>query len=118
MKALIWILSLFVFTVLNTILGAATGFRAGSVLLYLIWFYSAQAMCNAWDKSRISKNAEKAGMRPFEYIKTQIPETVLERCEENRGDYDSLKRIVTAYTKEKLISRAYADILLEEYRLK
>lgn len=44
MKALIWILSLFVFIVLNTILGAATGFRAGSVCFTLFGF-TAHGQC-------------------------------------------------------------------------
>ena len=48
MKALIWILSCFIFSVLNVILGEITGIRVGSVLFYVIWYYSARAMCTAW----------------------------------------------------------------------
>lgn len=62
MKAFIWISSCLVFSVLNVILGEATGFRIGSVLFYLIWFYSARAMCKAWDKHVIAKKAEKVGI--------------------------------------------------------
>ena len=74
MKALIWIVSFLVFTVLNVIFGYAAGFRVGYVLLYAIWYYSARAMCKAWDKHRIAKKAEKAGVRPFENIKDEIPD--------------------------------------------
>lgn len=116
MKVLIWTLSFVVFTVLNVILGYASGFRIGSILFYFIWFYSARGMCKAWDKHRIAKKAEKAGISSFEYIKAEIPEMVLANCEENRGSYDSLKENLKGYAKEDQITRAYADILLDEYK--
>ena len=77
MKALIWILSCFIFSVLNVILGEITGIRVGSVLFYVIWYYSARAMCKAWDKHRITKKAEKAGVSAFAQIKSEIPTAVL-----------------------------------------
>lgn len=115
MKVFIWISSCLVFSVLNVILGEITGFRIGSVLFYIIWFYSARAMCKAWDKHRITKKAEKANISPFEYIKGEIPKEILVNCEENRGSYDRLKEELKDYAKEKQITRAYADILLDEY---
>lgn len=115
MKAFIWISSCLVFSVLNVILGEATGFRIGSVLFYLIWFYSARAMCKAWDKHVIAKKAEKVGISPFAYIKGEIPKAVLTSCEQSRGNYDKLKEELKDYAKDKQITRAYADILLDEY---
>ena len=97
MKAFIWISSCLVFSVLNVILGEATGFRIGSVLFYLIWFYSARAMCKAWDKHVIAKKAEKVGISPFAYIKGEIPEAVLTSCEQSRGNYDKLKEELKDY---------------------
>ena len=116
MKVLIWFSSFLIFTFLNVLLGYATGVRAGSVLFYCVWFYSARAMCKAWDKHRIAKKAEKAGVCSFEYIKGEVPEIVLANCEENRGNYDRLKENLRRYAKEDQITRAYADILLDEYK--
>ena len=115
MKALIWILSCFIFSILNVILGEITGIRVGSVLFYVIWYYSARAMCKAWDKHRIIKKAEKAGVSAFAQIKSEIPTAVLADCETSRGKYDELKEKLKGYAKEKQISRASADIILDEY---
>ena len=115
MKAFIWISTFFVFSFLNLILGYAAGFRVGYLLFYLIWFYCARAMCKAWDKHRIAKKAKKVGISPFEYIKGKIPAAILAACEENRRNHDSLNRKLKEFTKDGLITRAYADILLDEY---
>ena len=115
MKVLIWVLSLFVFTLLNMVLGEIVGVRLGGVLLYLVWYYSARAMSKAWEKSRINKKAEKCGVSAFAYIKSQIPEEVLVECDKNRGNDEALKVKIKQHVKAKQISRAYADILLDEY---
>ena len=62
MKALIWISTLFIITLLNVILGEATGFRAGTLVIYFFWFWLAKKLCSLWDKNRIGKKAEKEGI--------------------------------------------------------
>lgn len=115
MKALIWILSFIIFSILNVLLGYATGIKVGSVLFYIIWFYSCKAMCKAWDKHKIEKKAAKAGVSAFESIKAEIPVFVMNHCEDTRGNYDLLKSDLKDYAKNGNITRAQADILLDEY---
>lgn len=115
MKALIWISSFIVFSILNILLGYATGIKVGSVLFYIIWFYSCKAMCKAWDKHKIEKKAAKAGVSSFESIKAEIPAFVMSHCEDIRGNYDLLKSDLKDYAKSGNITRAQADILLDEY---
>ena len=58
MKVLIWILTFFVGTLLNTLLGYATGIKAGAVLLYIAEFFVARKLCEKWDE-RQKDNTEK-----------------------------------------------------------
>lgn len=115
MKALIWILSFFVITFLNLLLGYAAGFRMGSILLCVVWYLTARALCNKWDRYKISKNADKSGVTPFEFIKEYLPVDMLNHCETIRGKEDELKSYLKQCSKERKITRAYGDIICQEY---
>ena len=52
MKGLIWFGCFFVATILNAILGVATGFRVGYLLVYLAVSFVAKKLCNKWDDHR------------------------------------------------------------------
>lgn len=54
MKILIWAVSLFVFALVNTIIGETTGFRAGSLVLVLLVSGVARWLCKKYDE----KNGE------------------------------------------------------------
>ena len=59
MKVLIWIGWFIVFTLLNAMLGAATGFQAGWLIFYAAWFGTSKACCRALDEKRDRKRLEK-----------------------------------------------------------
>ena len=63
MKVLIWIATIFVGTLLNALIGAATGVRAGALLLYLAEFYVAKKLCEKWDASHLGKEEPDTGLR-------------------------------------------------------
>ena len=67
------------------------------------------------EDDRISKEAQEKGMTPFEYIKSEVPQEVLESCEEVRGYENLLKTALKEYEKKGLISPAYAYIIWKEY---
>lgn len=115
MKAFIWIVSFFVFSFLNMLLGEATGFRVGAVLIYLLWYFSCRAMCNAWDRRKSARDAEKAKRNTLAAIRNEIPVNILNQCESMRGNYDLLKSELNYSVKNKDITRAQAKILLTEY---
>ena len=60
MKVLIWILTFFFGTILNTLLGYAIGIRAGAALLYIGEYYLARKLCEKWDEHQQNKVAKKA----------------------------------------------------------
>lgn len=67
------------------------------------------------ENDRVSKEAQEKGMTPFEYIKNEVPQEVLETCEEVRGYKNLLKTALDEYQKKGLISSAYAYIIWKEY---
>lgn len=115
MKVLIWISTLFIITLLNVILGEATGFRAGTLVIYFFWFWLAKKLCSLWDKNRIGKKAEKEGLSSFEYIKKEIPTDVLTHSESNRCNEEELKSYYKACVKEGKINKVHSYILIDEF---
>ncbi len=59
MKVLIWIGCFFVATILNTLLGYATGIKAGFLIFYLVVYFVAKKLCNKWDERKETKEAQK-----------------------------------------------------------
>lgn len=59
MKALIWIGCIVIATILNTMLGYATGFKAWYLILYLVICFVAKKLCNKWDEYKETKNLQK-----------------------------------------------------------
>lgn len=55
MKALIWFGCFFVATILNTLLGQATGIKAGYLVFYLAVYFVAKKLCNLWDEHKTAK---------------------------------------------------------------
>ena len=55
MKILIWIGTLILITALNVLLGELIGFRMGSILLYLAWWFITKALIKKWDEHHNSK---------------------------------------------------------------
>ena len=52
MKFIIWVLTFFIGTIINTLLGYALGIEAGAVLLYIAEFYIAKKLCEKWDEHK------------------------------------------------------------------
>lgn len=59
MKVLIWIGCFFVATILNTLLGYATGIKIGYVIFYLAVYFVAKNLCAAWDEHKEAKAKQK-----------------------------------------------------------
>lgn len=59
MKVLIWIGCFFVATILNTILGYATGVKVGYLIFYFAVYFVAKKLCNKWDEHKEAKTAKK-----------------------------------------------------------
>lgn len=59
MKVLIWIGCFFVATILNTILGYATGVKVGYLIFYFAVYFVAKKLCNKWDKYIEIKTGKK-----------------------------------------------------------
>ncbi len=49
-KALIWIACILVATILNTLLGYATGVKAGYLVFYFAVYFVAKKLCDKWDE--------------------------------------------------------------------
>ena len=55
MKALIWILCVFVATGLNTLLGYAIGVKVGYLIFYFVVCFVAKKLCDKWDEHKNKK---------------------------------------------------------------
>lgn len=55
MKILIWVLCLFVASMINTVLGYLTGFKAGYLVLYLVIVFVAKKLCEKWENYKTKK---------------------------------------------------------------
>lgn len=52
MKVIIWILTIFIGSFLNSLLAYAVGIKAGAFLLYIVEFYVAHKLCEKWDEHK------------------------------------------------------------------
>ena len=60
MKALIWISTFLVGTLINTLIGYVIGIRAGAVLLYIVEYYIAKKLCEKLDEYKSAKESSVA----------------------------------------------------------
>lgn len=121
MRLLIWCLCAFVFEMVHIILNKS-GFHFGfleAFIFYGLLFYTATNLSNKlgakWENSRLRKKAEKEGMSPAEYAKKDIPKMFLLEIENRSNDRNSLSGYLTMCVKEKIISRAQANAILEDF---
>lgn len=115
MKVLIWFLCILAASILNLLLGYATGFYADIVIFWLIVVWAARTLCISWDKRKIAQIAAWKGMSSLEYVKNDIPEETLKFFEKNRGNRHLIKATLKNLLKEFENSRVYTAILLDEY---
>ena len=59
MKILIWFGCFFIATILNTILGYATGVKVGYLIFYFGVYFVAKKLCNKWDEHKEAKTKNK-----------------------------------------------------------
>lgn len=59
MKILIWFGCLLAATLLNTLLGAATGFQAGYLIVYLAVAFVAKKLCAKWDERKAEQTNDQ-----------------------------------------------------------
>lgn len=60
MKVLIWIGCILIATVLNFILGYATGIKAGYFVFYAVVFFVANKLCRKWDEHKKAKKEQES----------------------------------------------------------
>ena len=60
MKALIWIGCIIFATILNALIGYATGIKAGYLVFYIAVYFVAKKLCAKWDEHRKTKETEKS----------------------------------------------------------
>ena len=117
MKVLIWFVVLLVPSVITTMLkkvGIGLGFLP-TFLLYTVCFFVAKALCSRWEIYDIQRKASKAGMTPFEYVKSQTPQTIIKHLESEKGCPGELRSQINHYVESKSMKKVYADILFEGY---
>jgi len=57
-KVLIWFLTILVATILNALLGYATGIKAGYLVFYIAVYFVAKKLCQMWDERKQNKDVE------------------------------------------------------------
>ena len=69
MKVLIWIGCFLVATILNTLLGYATGIKAGYLVFYFAVYFVAKKLCNKWEEHKSNKKTTES--KPKDGITTK-----------------------------------------------
>ena len=115
MKVFIWCFTLVVVITANTLMGETLGFRFGWLITLPVIYFIARSLCKKWDLFKINKGAQEKGCSPFELIKPDLTPDLLETCEALRGKHAELSVLLKKGVKKHELSRAYADILLDEY---
>ncbi len=113
MKILITFLSYIVVIFINEALGLLTGFKAGYLIIILIAGGISAALCKAYDKKHKS-----SVNYTYENIKPNLKLTVIEACEENRGNNEELNELLKIYVQNGIIPKEYRDPIFEEFRNK
>ena len=122
MKVLIWIGS-YIICLLATIICDALlkpfGLRLGYGLRYLLavpaMSFLAISLCKKWDRHKLKQKAEKENISVDELIKREIPSSLRSLCEDFRGNKVALESLLDNSVNNGTISKAEAELLLEEY---
>ena len=115
MKALIWIGTFLVITLVNALLGANFGFHMGSLVMYVALFFVPKMLCKKWDKHVFYKKVRESGMTAIEYVKSKTKPFIIENCEEYRGNEVYLNEVLQQRMGEGYLTENEFDILMEEY---
>ncbi len=115
MKALIWIFSFLGVFAINSFVKTKTGYAFGEFIIFLLWWIVSRYLCRLWDKYELKKEAKKRGLSPFEYIKHDIDDSILEQCEILHENEDELETYLIQKVKEKKLTKIYLDIIYERY---
>lgn len=65
-------------------------------------------------KENTVQAAKAAGLSLYDYVKTQLRDSVRATIEEKKDDIESMERYLRACLEQKLISEYYYDVILEE----
>lgn len=65
-------------------------------------------------EEKTRQEAKAAGLSVYNYVKTQLRESVRNTIEEKKDDIPALERYLQACLEQKLISEYYFEIILEE----
>ena len=108
MTIIIWIGSLLFITIINTLIGQLFGFKAGMLIVYIVWFWIAKNWTSSYKQSRHEHT--------FEFISQYTPKEILDKCEILRSDKEQLIMYLKSCVKNKDISKLYSKILNKEFK--
>ena len=80
MKVLIWVGCFFVATLLNTILGYATGIKVGYLIFYFAVYFVAKKLCQKWDEHKeATAKQEKTAQQATISVEDQMVTTSVDQ---------------------------------------
>lgn len=107
MKVLIWILTTVVFVSLNTLLGVATGFKLGYLLILIPIWYIAKKLCGKWDehtRKKVFLRMQGESSRTMSQQQTAMPGSAQWQC--------SCGKLHYRYESACICGKSRIDILL------
>ena len=116
MKVLIWFLACICYGIITTSLkniGITLGFIPTVILAYALFFVTRK-LCERWDMHCLEKKASLEGKSRKEYLIEHTPKFIIDICE-GRHTAASIQEMLKPHVKEKLITRAVAKALAEEF---
>ena len=90
MKVIIWILTLFIGSFVNILIGNALGIRAGALLLYIGEYFIARKLCEKWDDhvaQKASRKRESVNESPNNAIESDDSKQMVDN---NHSEYNSI----------------------------
>lgn len=117
MKIVIWGLVFLCYGLITTSL-KNIGIHLGAIPIFVlatIAFIAAKLLCAKWEVYSTKKAARNSGMTSFEYVKSQIPTTILKHLESEKSHPSELKHYLDTCVKDGSMSKAFADILIDGY---
>lgn len=114
-KALIGFANFFVFMAIGLALASYTGYFLMIVPPYILFIVCTNYFCKKWDRYVVYRAAKKKNLSLFDSIKNSLPEYIIHHCNRFRGNESALKKFLKECVGRELLSKAYADIVFEEY---
>lgn len=117
MHILIWAGCLLVMAVIQVAINSQ-GILLGGIptaALFFVTWWGALQLCELWDLHLLKKEAQKADMEPFEYVKNNVPSSVIDLCKTHQNNRKELKKQLKKCIKSETITSSQGNFLLGHY---